>query len=93
MLTITRDQAELGDVPFITFTVWMYRPNEPDATVCGFHTFPMQEAGREISQGQTPLHLPVAQAFEKAHSYAKSKGISAIWISDPNCLFDLEQPR
>ena len=36
MLRITRDKAELGDVPFITFTV---QRSPRDKTVCGTHEF------------------------------------------------------
>ena len=86
MLTITRDKAELGSAPFITFTV--YRTHKDTMTVCGYHQFDHQVSEKEVMFRQTPFGIPVAQAFEETRRYAESKGISAIWIDDPNRLFD-----
>jgi hypothetical protein len=85
MLEITRDMADLGDVPFITFIV--YHPNGDKTTVCGFHLSKPQQAGRDVGSCCTPSRLPVAQAFEEACCFAESQGIPVIWIYDPNCLF------
>jgi hypothetical protein len=88
-MLVTRDQAELRDTPYITFTV--YRPSEDKPTVCGFHMFYSQEAGREVLRGSTALDLPVKQAFENACRFATERGISAIWISDQYSLLKMEQ--
>jgi hypothetical protein len=90
MLRITRDKAKLGDTPFITFTV--YRTPKDSTTVCGYHEFAYQVAEDKVRFLQTPLGIPVAQAFEETRRFAEAKGISAIWINDPNRLFKLKQP-
>jgi hypothetical protein len=63
MLTITRDKAELGSAPFITFTV--YRTHKDTMTVCGYHQFDHQVSEKEVMFRQTPFGIPVAQAFEE----------------------------
>jgi hypothetical protein len=94
---VTRDQAELADISYLTFTV--YRLSEDKPTVRGFHMFNYQEAGREVFRGSVPLDLPVMQAFENARRFAEERGISAIWISDQYSLLkreqieQMEQPR
>jgi hypothetical protein len=74
MLTITRDKAELGSAPFITFTV--YRTHKDTMTVCGYHQFDHQVSEKEVMFRQTPFGIPVAQAFEETRRYAESKGSS-----------------
>jgi len=91
MLTITRDKAELGSAPFITFTV--YRTHKDTMTVCGYHQFGHQVSEKEVMFRQTPFGIPVVQAFEEARRYAESKGISAIWIDDSDRLFEFEPSR
>jgi hypothetical protein len=86
MLTITRDKAELGDALFITFTV--YRTAKDNTTVCGRHEFAYQSAERRLCFARSFPAIPVEQAFDSARRYAESKGVSAIWIHDPNGLFE-----
>jgi hypothetical protein len=90
MIRVTRDKDELGDVPFIGFNVWMYRPIEDEATVCGYQMSHEREAGIDCFSQRSPLWIPVAQAFENVCHDAKAQGISAIWINDPYRLFDVE---
>ena len=90
MIRVTRDKDELGDVPFIGFYVWMPRPIEDEATVCGYQMSHEREAGIDCFSQRSPLWIPAAQAFENACHDAKAQGISAIWINDPNRLFDVE---
>ena len=86
MLRITRDKAELGDAPFITFTV---QCSPRDKTVCGTHEFDYEvAAAKEVRFNPTPYDVPVALAFERTRRFAESKGIPTIWIDDPNCLFE-----
>jgi hypothetical protein len=86
MLRITRDKAELGDAPFITFTV---HRSPKDKTVCGYHEFDYEgAAAKEVRFNPTPYGVPVALAFERTRRFAESKGIPTIWIDDPNCLFE-----
>ena len=89
MLRITRDKTELGDAPFITFNV--YRSPKGNRTICGYHEFTYQASGRKAILHWTPLGIRVAQAFEDTRRYAESKGISAIWVNDPNRLFEMER--
>ena len=90
MIRVTRDKDELGDVPFIGFYVWMPRPIEDEATVCGYQVSHERKAGIDCFRQRTPIWIPVAQAFENACRDAKAQGISAIWIKDPYRLFDVE---
>jgi hypothetical protein len=90
MIRVTRDKGELWDVSFIGFNVWMYRPIEDEATVCGYHMSHEREAGIDCFSQRSPLWIPVAQAFENVCHDAKAQGISAIWINDPYRLFDVE---
>jgi hypothetical protein len=82
MIRVTRDRAELKNVPFIRFWVWLEPPNSSNekASVCGVYS------------GGSSQHpsLPVAWAFEKAWGFAVEKGISAILIDDPRRLFEFE---
>jgi hypothetical protein len=91
MLRITRDKAELEDAPFVTFTV--YRTSKDNTTVCGRHEFAYQSAERRFCFARSLPAIPVGQAFDSACRYAKSKGVSAIWIHDPNRLFEFELSR
>jgi hypothetical protein len=73
----------------------VYRSNKDNTTVCGCYLAPEAEpvgsfAGR-VAIKHNCLDLPVAQAFEETLRYAESKGVSAIWINDPDHLFDPEQ--
>jgi hypothetical protein len=90
MIRVTRDQDELGDVPFTGFYVWTHRPNKDETIVCGYQVSHEREAGIECFSPLTPIWIPVAQAFENACHDAKTKGVSAIWINDPRRLFDVE---
>jgi hypothetical protein len=90
MIRVTRDKGELWDVSFIGFNVWMYRPIEDEATVCGYQMSHEREAGIDCFSQRSPLWIPVAQAFENVCHDAKAQGISAIWINDPYRLFDVE---
>ena len=90
MPKITRNKDELGDVPFIGFNVWMYRPIEAEATVCGYQVSHEREAGIDCFSQRSPIWIPVAQAFENACHDAKTRGISTIWINDPDRLFPNE---
>ena len=85
MVRITRDKAELGASPFVTFKVY----SSTKATICSEY----RKAGREVSLGSTPLYLPIAQAFEEARRYAEANGIPAIWIDDPDRLFEPGQVK
>jgi hypothetical protein len=87
MLRITRDKAKLGNTPFITFNV--YRSPNNKKTVFGYHQFKSQAAEDKIKFHQTPLGIPVAQAFEETRRFAVSACISAIWIDDPDRLFEM----
>jgi hypothetical protein len=90
MLKITRDKADFGDAPFITFTV--YRTPKDNKTVCGYHDF--RYASENKTRGDhTQFGIPVAQAFETTCRFAEASGIAAIWVDDPSRLFDLEQLR
>jgi hypothetical protein len=82
MIRVTRDQAELKDVPFIRFWVWLKPLNSSNekASVCGIYSG---------GSNQHPS-LPVAWAFEKAWGFAVEKGISAILIDDLKQEFDFE---
>jgi len=91
MLKVTRDEAELRGVPYITFMV--YCPKDDKKTVYGFHVIHRHAEGREVMQGRTPLNLPVVQAFENACRFAQQQGISAIWVDDRDQLFEWEQHR
>ena len=86
MLTIKRDKAELGGVPFITFTV--YRTPRDNKTICGYHEFSDQASENSFRFHKTPLGIPVVQAFEETCRFAESEGISAIWVDDPSRLFE-----
>jgi hypothetical protein len=91
MIRVSLEQAKLEDASYLTFTVWMYRPNESAPIVCGFHTFPKRETGILRNWGATPFHVPVMQAFENARRFAEERDISAIWISDRDSLLKREQ--
>jgi len=90
MIRVSRDKDELWDVPFIAFNVWMYRPIEDEATVCGYQVSHEREAGIDCFSQRSPIWIPVAQAFEQTLRYAEEKGVSAIWINDPDQRFDVE---
>jgi hypothetical protein len=90
MLKITRDKAEFGNAPFITFTV--YRTLKDKPTVFGYYEF-RYASGDKVRGRQSALGIPVAQAFETTCRLAESSGIAAIWVDDPHRLFDLEQRR
>ena len=90
MIRVTRDQAELGDVPFIEFTVLVDRHNalsEDQATVCGAYSFRDHVLGYGASKN---LSLRVEEAFREAWDFAVRKGISAILIDDLKQEFDFE---
>jgi hypothetical protein len=89
MIRVTRDQAELGDVPFIEFTVLVDRHNaisEDQETVCGAYSFRDHVLGYGASKN---LSLRVEEAFREAWCFAVEKGISAIWIDDPDQRLDV----
>ena len=90
MPKITRNKDELGDVPFIAFNVWTYSSNEDEASVCGYQVAHKREAGINCFRQRTSIWIPVAQAFENACHDAKTRGISTIWINDPDRLFPNE---
>ena len=87
MLRITRDKAELRGAPFVTFRV--YRSNMD--SVCAYHDIVYHLTGNRIRVRHTPFGIPVAQAFEETCRFAKLKRISAIWVDDPDRLFQWEQ--
>jgi hypothetical protein len=90
MLRITRDKTELGDVPFVTFTV---RHSPRDKTVCGTHEFD-QHSLQKSFRFHAALHgLPVVQAFEETQRFAKSMGIWTIWINDSDRLLEMAQSQ
>jgi hypothetical protein len=89
MLRITRDKAELGDAPFVTFKV--YCSPKDNMTIYGHHQFAHQGAENKVKFYYSPFGIPVAHAFGETRRFAESKGISTIWIDDPNQLFELEQ--
>jgi len=73
MIRVTRDQAELGDVPFIEFTVLVDRHNalsEDQATVCGAYSFRDHVLGYGASKN---LSLRVEEAFREAWCFAVEK--------------------
>jgi hypothetical protein len=88
MLRITRDKTAFGNAPFITFTV--YRSPKNKTTVYGYHEF-RYASGNKVRDDLTPLGIPVGQAFETTCRAAEASGIAAIWVDDPDWLFDLEQ--
>ena len=88
---ITRDKAELGDVPFITFTV--YRTPKDNKTICGYHEFSYRASEDSVKFAKPSFGVPVAQAFEEARRYAEANGIPAIWIDDPDRLFEPGQVK
>ena len=91
MLRVTRDKAKLGDTPFVTFRV--YRSPKDNTTVCGYHEFAYLVAGDRVRFHHTPFGIPVAEAFEETCRFAVWKGVSVIWIDDPDHLFEPEQTR
>jgi hypothetical protein len=86
-MIITRDKAEFGDTPFVTFKV--YRSPKDKKTVIGFHEFSYQASENSFRFANPPLGVPVAQAFDIARRYAEERGVSAIWIDDPDQLFGM----
>ena len=83
---ITRDQARMGGAPYVTFKV--YRSPQDKKTVFGYHQFSHQVSEDSFNFRHSDFGVPMAQALTEAWRYAESKGISAIWIDDPNRLFD-----
>ena len=83
---ITRDQARMGGALYVTFKV--YRSPQDKKTVFGYHQFSHQVSEDSFNFRHSDFGVPMAQAFNEAWRYAESKGISAIWIDDPNRLFD-----
>jgi hypothetical protein len=81
-----RDQAGFGDTSFVTFRV--YLSPQDKKTVFGYHQFSHQVSEDSFNFRHSDFGVPMAQAFNEAWRYAESKGISAIWIDDPNRLFD-----
>src|SRR3954449_402740 len=90
MIKVTRDQAELGDVPFIEFMVSVDRhnaPSEDQAIICGIYQFRDPVLGYGASKD---LSLRAEAALFEAWCFALEKGISAIWIDDHEQQFDFE---
>ena len=85
-MLVTRDQAKLGSAPFVIFKV--YRSPQDKKTVFGYHEFSYQASERAFKIHTTPFGILVEQAFNEARRFADSWGISAIWIDDPDRLFD-----
>jgi hypothetical protein len=83
---ITRNQVKLGGAPFVTFKV--YRSRQDKKTIFGYHEFGHQASERAFKIHTTPFGILVEQAFNEARRFADSWGISAIWIDDPDRLFD-----
>jgi hypothetical protein len=84
---ITRDQAKLGGAPFVTFKV--YRSPQDKKTVFGYHEFNYRASENSVTSSRPNFGVPVEQAFESARRYAEERGISAIWINDPDRLFGI----
>ena len=58
MIRVTRDKGELWDVSFIGFNVWMYRPIEDEATVCGYQmSHRAIQIGTPVSKGLVTILL------------------------------------
>jgi hypothetical protein len=90
MLKITRDNTELGDVPYVTFTV---QRSPRDKTICGTHEFDQHSLQKSFRFHATLYLLPVAQAFEETCRFAKSMGIWTIWINDSDRLLEMAQSQ
>jgi hypothetical protein len=86
-MLITRDQARLGDAPFVTFKV--YRSPQDKKTVFGYHEFSYRASEDSVKFAKPSFGVPVAQAFDRARRYAEERGISAIWIDDPDGLLGM----
>jgi hypothetical protein len=86
MIRVTRDRVKLRDVPFIEFRMWEERPIFPNekASVCGGHWDPVL---RSWNSQKRPI--PAKQAFELTRQFALDKGISDIWIDDPDQKLDV----
>ena len=69
--------------------VWLEPPHSPaeKASICGFYLFCDKLMGSGSSKHPS---LPVAWVFDEAWDFALEKGISAIWINDPEQLFKFE---
>jgi hypothetical protein len=85
---ITRDQAKLGGAPFVTFKV--YRSPKDGKTVLGYHEFSYQVSEDSFKFRHSDFGIPVAQAFDVVRDFAAERGISAIWINDPDRLFETQ---
>jgi len=83
---ITRNQVKLDGAPFVTFKV--YRSRQDKKTIFGYHELGHQASERAFKIHTTPFGILVEQAFNEARRFADSWGISAIWIDDPDRLFD-----
>ncbi len=84
---ITRDQARMGGAPYVTFKV--YRSPQDKKTVFGYHQFSYQASEDSFNFCSYALGVPVEQAFDKARRFAEERGISAIWIDDPDRLLEM----
>jgi hypothetical protein len=85
---VTRDEAKLRGVDFVTFNVCEYCPNFPNkdkASFCGYYVLP---GAVVMEAGQDPW-LPVEQAFEATRLVALKKDILAILINDPEQKLDV----
>ena len=86
MIRVTHDKAKLRDDDFVWVIVERHNASsETQATVCGSCTFPVPGQADRLGP-----KLPVEDAFKQAYLFAKEKGFSAIWIDDPDRLFDVE---
>ena len=88
-LTFTVNRDELGDEPSIIFTLSRF----DDGKIFCALGYPNEQIEGGKAWLSRPLSLPVERAFENACRFAESQGISAIWVDDPDRLFDWEQHR
>jgi hypothetical protein len=87
MIRVTRDKAKLRDDDFVWVIVERRNASsEAQATVRGACAFHDPEQGYVASN----LWLPIEEAFRQACDVAKKKGLSAIWIDDPDLRFDFK---
>jgi|1185.fasta_scaffold173141_2 hypothetical protein len=83
MIRVSRDEAKLGDTPFVRF--WVCYPSEGKP----FGAYSLHDPEKR-SDGIKTSSLPIEQVFEEARWFAKSNSIPGILIDDPKQQFDFK---
>ena len=90
-LNDTGENPDADEDDVVRFQVYL-SPRDKK-TVLGYSAHEHQSAPNEATFASSRFGVPVEEAFAKAKLYADQKGVSYLWIDDPDGLFQSGEPE